>query len=159
MKLYHGSNIAVEKPKILLSDRRLDFGTGFYLTSSYEQAQRWAYLTKKRRGKGNQFITSYDFDEKCLSAFKVLRFAGATDEWLRFVSNNRNIKDFNDDSDIVIGPVANDKTMPVIRLYFAGIYDEAETIKRLMPQKLKDQYAFKSEKALEALVLSEVTEL
>ena len=32
MILYHGSNIAVEKPKILQSDRRLDFGTGFYLT-------------------------------------------------------------------------------------------------------------------------------
>lgn len=32
MKLYHGSNIVVEKPKIFQSDRRLDFGTGFYLT-------------------------------------------------------------------------------------------------------------------------------
>lgn len=35
--------------------------------------------------------------------------------------------------------------MPVIKLYFSGIYDEDETIKRLLPQKLKDQYAFKSE--------------
>ena len=26
LKLYHGSNIAVEEPKILQSDRRLDFG-------------------------------------------------------------------------------------------------------------------------------------
>ena len=33
-----------------------------------------------------------------------------------------------------------------------------ETIKRLLPQKLKDQYAFKSEKALKALILSEVVE-
>lgn len=44
MILYHGSNIVVEKPKILQSDRRLDFGTGFYLTSSYEQAERWRIL-------------------------------------------------------------------------------------------------------------------
>lgn len=61
-------------------------------------------------------------------------------------------------SDVVIGSVANDRTMPVIKLYFSGIYDEAETIKRPLPQKLKDQYAFKSEKALKALVLSEVIE-
>ena len=40
MKLYHGSNIAVSKPEILVSDRKLDFGTGFYLTSSSEQARK-----------------------------------------------------------------------------------------------------------------------
>lgn len=158
MKLYHGSNIVVEKPKILSPDRRLDFGTGFYLTSSYEQAERWAFLTVKRRGEGKPVITSYEFDEKALSSLKVTRFEGASAEWLKFVANNRNIKDFMDESDIVIGPVANDRTMPVIKLYFAGIYDEDETIKRLLPQKLKDQYAFKSEKALKPLVLSEVIE-
>ena len=158
MILYHGSNIVVEKPKILQSDRRLDFGTGFYLTSSYEQAERWAFLTVKRRGVGQPIITSYDFDKKLLSTLKVTKFEEASAEWLKFVSNNRNIRDFKDESDIVIGPVANDKTMPVIKLYFSGIYDEDETIKRLLPQKLKDQYAFKSEKALEALVFSEVIE-
>lgn len=158
MKLYHGSNIAVEKPKILQSDRRLDFGTGFYLTSSYEQAERWAFLTVKRRGAGKQIITSYDFDEEALSALKVTKFEGASVEWLRFITNNRNVRDFIDESDIVIGPVANDRTMPVIKLYFSGIYDEAETIKRLLPQNLKDQYAFKSEKALQSLVLSGVIE-
>lgn len=158
MKLYHGSNIIVEKPKILQSDRRLDFGTGFYLTSSYEQAERWAFLTVKRRGVGNQIITSYDFDKGILSSLKVIQFEGASAEWLKFVANNRNVENFVDDSDIVIGPVANDRTMPVIKLYFSGIYDEDETIKRLLPQKLKDQYAFKSERALKALVLSEVIE-
>ncbi len=158
MKLYHGSNIVVEKPEILQSDRRLDFGTGFYLTSSYEQAERWAFLTVKRRGEGKPIITSYDFEENEVSSMKVTRFEGASAEWLQFVASNRNIKDFTDESDIVIGPVANDRTMPVIKLYFAGIYDEDETIKRLLPQKLKDQYAFKSEKALKSLVLSEVIE-
>lgn len=158
MKLYHGSNVAVEKPKILLSDRRLDFGIGFYLTSSFEQAERWAFLTAKRRGEGKQIITCYEFDETIMEELIVRRFEGASAEWLKFVSANRNIQDFADDSDIVIGPVANDRTMPVIKLYFAGIYDEEETIKRLLPQKLKDQYAFKSEKALQSLRFSEVIE-
>ena len=158
MKLYHGSNIAVEKPKILQSDRRLDFGTGFYLTSSYEQAERWAFLTVKRRGEGKQIITSYDLDEEMLQFLRVKMFNEPSVEWLKFVANNRNVKDYVDDSDIVIGPVANDRTMPVIKLYFSGIYDEEETIKRLLPQKLKDQYALKSKKALEALTLSEVIE-
>ena len=49
MKLYHGSNIAVKNPSILASDRKLDFGSGFYLTSNFEQAERWAELTAERR--------------------------------------------------------------------------------------------------------------
>lgn len=159
LKLYHGSNIAVENPKILQSDRRLDFGTGFYLTSSYEQAERWALLTTKRRGEGKQIITCFQIDEEIINSLNVLKFEKADEQWLRFVSQNRNIIDFVDSHDVVIGPVANDRTMPVIRLYFAGIYDEAETVKRLLPQKLKDQFAFKTEKALKALDFCEVITL
>ena len=54
MKLYHGSNLEIKNPQILESDRKLDFGTGFYLTSSYEQAEKWAILTAKRRGEGRR---------------------------------------------------------------------------------------------------------
>ncbi|MDP8032697.1 DUF3990 domain-containing protein [Pasteurella atlantica] len=38
MKLYHGSNIEVAEPKLLTNQRLLDFGSGFYLTSSLQQA-------------------------------------------------------------------------------------------------------------------------
>lgn len=106
MKLYHGSNVAVKIPQILESDRRLDFGTGFYLTSSYEQAERWAKLTCKRRGNGKQIITVYELDENILSNLKVKRFDKASIEWLQYISANRNLRDFIDDLDIVIGPVA-----------------------------------------------------
>ena len=62
----------------------------------------------------------------------------------------------DDNYDIVIGPVANDRTMPVISLYFAEIYNIEETIKRLMPQKLCDQYTFRTEKAIKKLNFLEV---
>ena len=52
MILYHGSNIAVTEPQIIVSNRALDFGAGFYTTSSEEQAIRWAKLQALRRGKG-----------------------------------------------------------------------------------------------------------
>ncbi|MEE0886633.1 MAG: DUF3990 domain-containing protein [Treponema sp.] len=38
MRLYHGSNIEVKNLQVLESDRNLDFGTGFYFTTSYERA-------------------------------------------------------------------------------------------------------------------------
>lgn len=42
MLLYHGSNIIVEKPKMIQSNRFLDFGTGFYTTTNYKQALNFA---------------------------------------------------------------------------------------------------------------------
>lgn len=57
MILYHGSNVEVREPRILKSDRMLDFGTGFYVTSSFEQADRWANRTTLRRGTGVPVIT------------------------------------------------------------------------------------------------------
>jgi len=156
MLLYHGSNVEVSHPRLLRSDRRLDFGSGFYLTSSFEQASRWASLTTRRRGRGNAQISVFEFDETSLQGLNVLEFHGANADWLRFVSTNRNGTPEQPDFDIVIGPVANDNTMPVLRRYFAQIYTEEEAIKRLMTQKLKDQYAFKTKDALDVLLFKEV---
>ena len=44
MTLYHGSLEIVEKPQILQANRPLDFGTGFYTTTSLQQARRWVKL-------------------------------------------------------------------------------------------------------------------
>lgn len=40
MILYHGSNVEVKELKIIKTKRLLDFGTGFYLTSDFEQAKK-----------------------------------------------------------------------------------------------------------------------
>lgn len=37
MILYHGSNVVVEKPKLVPQNRFLDFGYGFYTTTNKEQ--------------------------------------------------------------------------------------------------------------------------
>ena len=60
------------------------------------------------------------------------------------------------DWDLICGPVANDQTMPVIDLYLDGMYDEEEAVRRLLPQKLKDQYVFKTEAAIRLLRCKEV---
>jgi hypothetical protein len=44
MILYHGSLEIVEHPKILEASRPLDFGQGFYTTTSLQQARRWVRL-------------------------------------------------------------------------------------------------------------------
>ena len=101
-------------------------------------------------------VSVFEFDESRTSGLSVLQFDDASREWLGFVGDNRKGKAESGAFDIVAGPVANDNTMPVLRLFFAGIYTEDETIRRLLPQNLKDQYAFKSEAALAALRFCEV---
>lgn len=44
--IYHGSNMKVEIPKIMINGYYKDFGYGFYCTNLKKQAIRWA-MTKK----------------------------------------------------------------------------------------------------------------
>lgn len=158
MLLYHGSNLAVEEPKLLASERRLDFGSGFYLTSSFEQASRWAVLTAKRRGQGNPRVSAYELSEDRLTALNVLEFDSASLAWLEYVGANRSGNLIQDEWDVVIGPVANDTTMPTLRLFFANVLTAQQTIENLLPARLKDQYAFKTQRAIDLLGFKEAIE-
>lgn len=156
MILYHGSNIEVEKPQILESKRLLDFGKGFYLTSDFEQAGKWAVRTTKRREVGKATISVFEFAEENLEKIQVLSFERANEEWLRYISKNRTDRTVHDPYDIVIGPVANDQAIRTINNYLKGYFTEEIAIQLLLTQKLKDQYNFKSEIALSMLKFKEV---
>ena len=42
MKLYHGSNMVVDKPNFIEQKRFLDFGYGFYVTTNKAQDENFA---------------------------------------------------------------------------------------------------------------------
>jgi hypothetical protein len=149
--LYHGSNVEVSHPKILDKLRALDFGAGFYLTSSKNQAEKWAKTVTKRRKTGNPILNIYEFDKKLFENLKILKFDTADGEWLDFVVANRKDLAQGESYDLVIGPVANDSTLPVIDDYMDGRYTKQQAVERLMPQNLTDQYAFLTTDALNTL--------
>ena len=153
--LYHGSNMKVDKPMLLKGQRALDFGAGFYLTSSYEQAMKWAKTVTRRRGNGQAIVNIYDLDKLRLATLHVLRFNTADGDRLDYVVKNRRGQAVVGDYDVVIGPVANDTTLPVIDDYMSGNYTKEEAVRRLLPQNLTDQYALKSTEALAALTYKE----
>lgn len=155
MILYHGSNLEVRLPRIITSNRTLDFGAGVYTTSSKAQALKWSEIQTLRRRKGVPTVSVYSFDESCVSSFNVLRFDGPCREWLEFVVANRKAIYSGKKYDMVIGPVANDNTMPVINDYISGSIDEARALLYLMPQKLVDQYAFLTCRILEKITFIE----
>ena len=156
MILYHGSNVEVKEPILLKVQRELDFGRGFYTTSDLEQAARWAWRTAKRRGESNAFVTVYEVNEDELKNIRLLSFDSPNVEWLNLVVKNRKGEYIAGDWDIISGPVADDQTAQVIDLYLDGAYDEEEAIRRFLTQRLKDQYAFKTNEALKLLIFKEV---
>ena len=151
MKVYHGSLVVVEYPKILTPSRTLDYGKGFYTTTSAKQAEDWVERRMMETHATCGYINVYDFDDKYLDNFNSLLFPEPTEEWAEVVMANRNDKNFTHDYDIVYGPVANDRVYLQFGLYEAGAIGIETLIRELKTYKLVDQYLFHTEKSLAAL--------
>ena len=151
MTLYHGSLEIVEKPAILEPNHTMDYGKGFYTTTSKDQADKWVIrkITAVNQPKG--FTNIYSFDETVLDTLKVLKFDSPDETWLDFVMNNRTDKKFTHDYDIVYGPVANDRVYAAFAFYEEEMLDKQGLIRELRAYKLADQLLFHTEKALNYL--------
>ena len=148
MILYHGSFQEVSNPDLEHSRPNVDFGRGFYTTPIYDQAIKWSEKFKNRGWSG--IISSYTIDEHYFEILKVLSFETYSEEWLDFILNCRSGKDVSD-YDIVIGGVANDKVFNTVELYFDGLIDKNEALKRLRYEEPNLQICFRSMEALSRL--------
>ena len=149
MTLYHGSLEIVEKPQILQANRPLDFGTGFYTTTSLQQARRWVKLRMEQSQASVGFINIYEYTPK--RDLRTRLFRSANEAWVDFVHANRTVQDYNHDYDIVTGPVANDNVYLSFNLYESGIITKRELSRRLKTYKLVDQLLFHTERSLDTL--------
>ena len=158
MKLYHGSNTIIEQPQLLKPIRTLDYGSGFYTTTSEQQAREW--IIKKTKDDGNhKYVNIYEINKDDLRQLKVLRFDKPTDEWVDFVMHNRQDETFIHNYDIVYGPVANDRVYLQFGLYEQGLISKATLLAELKVYKLIDQMLFHTEKAMQILHFVEATEV
>lgn len=150
MKLYHGSIERVESPEIRIPNRTLDYGAGFYLTSSREQAENWV----RRKFKGDivrGWLNVYEYDSDVEARLSVLSFDKPDGRWLDFVMANRVNKDFTHSYDIVKGPVANDRVYASFALYEAGLLSREALILELKAYRLVNQILLHSEAALKTI--------
>lgn len=152
MLIYHGSNIVVDKPRILKSNRALDFGPGFYTTTNKNQAISFAEKVADRNNSPKGIISIYEINiEKLKAETNGLYFQAANEDWLDFVSNNRNQIATTLNYDFIYGPVANDTIFRTFIAYQNGILTKEETIKRLKIRPLYNQLVLCTEKSLEYL--------
>ncbi len=158
MICYHGSNTTVDKPAILRPKRPLDFGGGFYVTTSEKQARSWALKVAYRNNSERKCINRYEFDiERAKAELNVISFAVADERWLDFICDNRSGKNTGE-YDIVIGPVADDRVYRVVVEYENGDLDKETALKKLKAEVLCDQILFHTEDSLEYLKYLDTTE-
>mgnify|MGYP003317592948 FL=1 len=151
MILYHGSLERIETPEIRVPNRTLDYGAGFYATTSFEQAEEWVRRRMREAFANKGYVYEYSLNTESLEHLNSLSFESPTEEWLDFVMRNRTERGFTHDYDVVYGPVANDKVYAAFALYEGGLLSKQNLIAELKTYKLVDQYLFHTPKALEAI--------
>ena len=159
MILYHGSIEQVTRPEIRLPQRTLDYGSGFYATTSFEQAERWVRRRMREKKLSLGYINTYDFDLLAMQMLKTLSFSEPTEEWVDFVMANRVKEGFTHDYDIVYGPVANDHVYTAFALYEGRVISKQALIAELRTYTLVDQYLFHTERSLQFLSFLEAKEV
>jgi len=155
MILYHGSNVAIDEIDLSKSRPGKDFGKGFYLSADKQQAIEMAESKVAFLG-GEPIVTEFEFDCNIItsSKFKVKTFNAYTEEWAKFVYDNR--ENFSDtpihDYDIIYGPIANDRVGAQIRNFKNGSIDLDELLRRIKFLKgITFQYYFGTEAAIQTL--------
>ena len=152
MIVYHGGLTVVERPEIRIGEYVGDFGSGFYVTSSLEQARRFVGTKCKREGVNRGIVSVYELDERLFTeAYKGLRFDGPTQDWAKFVCANRKRPSFSHDYDYVRGPVANDPVYVTFAFYESGLISFEMLLDQLKVRKLFDQILFHTDRAIELL--------
>ena len=142
MELYHGSNVTVANPQILVSGFYKDFGYGFYCTNIEKQARKWA-LTKR----GNSIVSVYQYLPD--SSLKVLSFPQMTDEWLDFVVDYR--RGVKHGYDIVEGPMTDDQIWDYVEDFMEGIISREAFWVLAKFKYPTHQIVFCTQKALETI--------
>lgn len=172
MLMYHGSYIAVPAIDLGKCNAGLDFGRGFYVTTSYEQALSFVPNSVRRNIKAGNIPADFDINDGQVSVYRfhqdpallVESFPEANLDWLHFVAANRNKELFKElylrleNHDIVGGKIADDNTSRVLNGYVTGLFGtpgsdltDSFAIQSLLPNRLKDQFCFRTEAAIKSL--------
>ena len=162
MKLYHGSNVEIDSINLAMCRPYKDFGKGFYLTDLKEQAEKMAIRVSRIYG-GTPVVNFFEIkdDFRKNPDLRIKDFgAQTTEEWAKFVMNNRsrayldekNVLCNKDNKyDIVIGPVADDNMALLFRQYENEVIDFSTLIRGMIYKKTSSQYSFHTEKSIRLL--------
>ena len=129
--LYHGSAVGFSRIDVSKGRDRKDFGKGFYMAFSREQAI--GMMNKKYEeavgilGESIELkktLYRIELSREVLPSLRVKEFPVADREWFDFILMCRATKGVPHDYDVVIGPTADDNTNFVLKNYMAGAFGD-----------------------------------
>ena len=144
MRVFHGSYMVVDKPRINVGRHTKDFGNGFYCTILREQALRWA------RRFDTPIVNAYDV--RLDDELDILEFDEMTEEWLDFIIACR--AGAAHGHDIVIGAMANDQIYNYVSDYIDGAITKSQFWALARFKYPTHQMAFCTPRALECLTFA-----
>ncbi len=154
--LYHGTISQIEHIDVKQGRGNKDFGKGFYMAVSRQQAIGMMHkkykeaVRRSRNKKDNSFeerLYEITFDKEYLRTLSIKQFETADQEWLDFVLMCRENGGMPHNYDLVIGPTADDDTMLCLKAYWDGLYGKVGSfeakhilLNNLEPENLDIQY-------------------
>lgn len=172
MFLYHGSYMEVSDINLSKCKNGLDFGHGYYVTSSYQQAYSYVPSAVRKAVATKKVPRNFNADDGRINIYKfhvdpnllIHYFDEADLNWLHFVATNRDNSLFPKllekfaFTDIIGGKVADDNTARTLNFYTQGDWGhpgdpetDALTLRALLPNRLKDQFCFRTPDAIASL--------
>lgn len=165
IELYHTSSEFFKYPCLDKSRNLIDFGKGFYLTSYQEQAENFAKQKMKRRKPCHRtYIYKYTFDIERITELNVMKLLKYDEQWYNVIKECRRKADDRNNFfickkyDLIYDRMADNNVIGLTKLSSDGLpwedYRVQEAAANLRSKKdLRDQYCFKTEKALQMLHL------
>lgn len=168
--LYHGTAQTFSKIEVNKGRNRKDFGKGFYMAVSKNQAigmmhKKYKEMIARRpnleKDQFAEILYELTIDTDYLKTLNVKQFDFANAEWLDFILLCREQGEIPHNFDVVIGPTADDDTLLCLNSYWRGFYGEVgsdEAKEKLLgylePENLGIQYFIGKQEIADKLVIS-----
>ena len=164
VRLYHGSEVIVERPEFGKGARHNDYGKGSYCTENPELAREWACAKQK-----NGYVNIYDMYMTGLSVLNLNDSQYNILNWLAILADNRtywqngsiseDAKDYIKTHflldipgyDVIIGYRADDSYFSFAQDFVAGVISLEKLSEAMRLGKLGEQIVLKSPKAFDQI--------
>lgn len=153
--LFHGSKYGLSEISTDGSRENCDFGKGFYLGETYENALAFVCETDRSSVYAFKYSLSglkvKQFDCSMEWMMAICHYRGTLGEYSKTPKVKKIISDI-EKSDVIIAPIADNKMFYIMAQFTEGEINADVALHSLSASRLGMQYIFKTDKALKKLV-------
>ena len=152
--LFHGSNKGIDSITASGSRQNCDFGSGFYLGETYDQALSFVCENKD----SSVYSFSLDINELNIIEFDcslewmlaICYYRGTINEFAN-TEKIKNIINRIENADVIIAPIADNRMFYIMSLFASGDINSEVALHSLSASKLGKQYILKTDRAINKL--------